>query len=102
MESLRGVASLYLDETTLEACMADLQQRGRAARPPAYQVVEAAQHTGDPAAAVAALLRGRARPEALRTSRAARARHAGLPPASIPAHRSALRRSGHAPVAHVP
>ena len=58
MESLRGVASLYLDEATLESCMAALQQRGLEAMPQAYQVVEAAQQAGDPAAAVAALLRG--------------------------------------------
>ena len=58
MEALRGVASLYLDEATLEACMAALQQRGLAALPQAFQVVEAAQQAGDPAAAVAALLRG--------------------------------------------
>ena len=58
MESLRGVASLYLDEATLEACMADLQQRDLAALPQAYQVVEAAQQAGDPVPAVEALLRG--------------------------------------------
>ncbi len=62
VEALRGVAALYLDEATLEACMADLQQRGRAALPQAYQVVEAAQNAGDPAAAVEALLRGTGQP----------------------------------------
>ncbi len=58
LAALRGVAALYLDEATLESCMSDLQQRGLAALPQAYQVVEAAQHAGDPAMAVAALLRG--------------------------------------------
>ena len=62
VEALRGVAALYLDEATLESCMAALQQRGRAALPQAYQVVEAAQHAGDPAAAVEALLRGTGQP----------------------------------------
>ena len=58
METLQGVASLYLDEATLKSCMADLQQRSLAALPQAFQVVEAAQQAEDPAAAVAALLRG--------------------------------------------